>query len=84
MRLLSPSLSLAQKWFVHDNPGACVSPPPPYRCDCRPLQTSLAVCRIMSMVGQEPVLFARTIRENIQYGLEDESIPMEKYEKHLL
>merc|ERR1711988_1992195 len=27
--------------------------------------------RIVSIVGQEPVLFARTIRENIVYGLEN-------------
>jgi hypothetical protein len=30
------------------------------------------------MVGQEPVLFARSIRENIQYGMEDEDVPFER------
>jgi ABC-type multidrug transport system fused ATPase/permease subunit len=29
------------------------------------------------MVGQEPVLFARTVKENIQYGMDDAGdIPM--------
>lgn len=32
--------------------------------------------RVISMVGQEPVLFARTIGENIQYGFDEgEDVP---------
>lgn len=30
-----------------------------------------------SVVSQEPVLFARSIKENITYGLQDEDVPLE-------
>ena len=47
------------------------------------LTTVLVPCvwrpgRSMAMVGQEPVLFARSIRENIQYGMEDEDVSLER------
>ena len=35
--------------------------------------------RVVSMVGQEPVLFARSIRENIQYGMEEEDVSFDRY-----
>lgn len=28
-------------------------------------------CRVMALVGQEPVLFARTVKENIEYGMDE-------------
>ncbi|CAM9813320.1 unnamed protein product [Ascophyllum nodosum] len=37
--------------------------------------------RSMSIVGQEPTLFARSIRENITYGLEDEEPSMYEVEQ---
>lgn len=34
----------------------------------------LILCLQIALVGQEPVLFARTVRENITYGLTDVSM----------
>ena len=32
----------------------------------------------IAIVSQEPVLYARTIRENIAYGLDEEDVPIER------